>query len=153
MMRLKFWLLCLSIALNVFFIGAYMAQRLPLWSGGGAGPASEMPYETLGLSARQRAEFEAERDRFHSQLMQTRQAIRTKQEELIRLLSAQNPDRGAISAQQQEILSLQGRLQNNVIAHLLDVSAPLSQAQRQHFFGLLRERMTSHVPIGPPVCY
>lgn len=148
MIRLKFWLLCLSIALNVFFVGAYMAHRLPRWTGGGAGPASEMPYETLDLSARQRAVFEAERERFHSHLMQTRQAIRSKQDELIRLLSSHNPDRAAISVQQQEILSLQGRLQNNVIAHLLDVSASLSQVQRQQFFDLLRERMASQGPLA-----
>ena len=152
MIRFKFWLICLSIVLNVFFIGAYVAHRLSPSTGAAPGPASEMPYEALGLSARQRAAFEAERVRFHSQLLQTQEAIRSKQKELIRLLSIKNPDRAAISAQQQEILSLQDRLQNSVIAHLLEVSAPLDTMQRHHFFALLKERMTSPSSLNPPVC-
>ena len=129
-----------------------MAHRLPPSTDGAPRPPSEMPYEVLGLSARQRALFEAERDRFHSQLLHTQQAIRSEQDGLIRLLSVQNPDRGAIGARQQEILNLQGRLQNNVIAHLLEVSAPLNEAQRQHFFALLRERVTSQGSLSPPGC-
>ncbi|MBU2551318.1 MAG: periplasmic heavy metal sensor [Proteobacteria bacterium] len=153
MTRLKFWLFSLSIALNVFFVGVYMANRLPGSADGGAGSAHIMPYETLGLSAGQRAVFEAERDRFHGRMTQTRQAIRSSQDELIHLLSAGTPDRAAINARQQEILSLQGKLQQDVISHLLDVSAPLVQEQRAHFFALLRERMAQHAPLSPPICY
>ena len=148
--RLKVWLFWLSIALNVFFIGACLANRLPWSTERKAGPETVMPYEMLGLSAKQRAVLEAEGHRFHSRLIQTRQAIRSKQDELIRQLSVENPDRAAINVQQQEILNLQGRLQQDVIAHLLVVSARLSQEQRQHFFALLRERMTSQAPANLP---
>ena len=152
MMRFRFWLLCFSIALNVFFVGVYLAARLPRPTRGGPVPAQVMPYKTLGLSARQRAVFETERDRFHGQMMQTRQAIRARQEELIHLLSAEKPDRAAIGVQQQEILRLQGRLQDSVISHLLDVSDPLSQMQRERFFALLKERMISQGPMSSSVC-
>ena len=152
MIRLKFWLLCISIALNVFFVGAYMADKLPWSTDSGATQAPAMPYEALDLSSQQRALFEAERNRFHSQLMEIRQSIYSKHEKLIRLLSVEKPDRAAISAQQEEILSLQGRLQNDVIAHLLDVSAPLSQIQRERFFSMLKERMTPQGTLSPYVC-
>ena len=150
MTRLKSGLFWLSIALNVFLIGAYLAEQLPRPMEAKTGPEAVMPYEKLGLSAKQQAVFKSEGHRFHSRLMQTREAIRSKQDGLIRQLSAENPDRAAINVQQQEILNLQGRLQHDVIAHLLVVSAPLSQAQRQHFFALLRQRMASQVPANLP---
>lgn len=151
MTRLKLWLLCLSVGLNLFFAGAYLAPRLPWHKVIEEGSAPAMPYETLGLSDQQRAVFEAERGSFHSQLTQTRQAIHSKQDVLVHLLSVEKPDRAAISALQQEILSLQGRLQNNVISHLLKVGARLSQAQRERFYVLLKEHMTSRGLLSPSI--
>lgn len=154
MMRAKFWLICLSIALNVFFIGIYTAKRLlPLPSSGGTVRPPAMLYESLDLTSRQRAVFEAERDRFHSRMMATRQTIRSRQAELIHLLAMEKPDRAAIDAKQREILNLQGELQRRVIAHLLEVSAPLSQKQRDNFFALLKQRMALHGSSSPPGCY
>lgn len=152
-MRLRLWLFWLSIALNVFFIGTYMAVRLPWSTEGKARPELVMPYETLGLSPQQRAVFEAERGRFHSQLTETQQAIHSKQAELIHLLSMGKPDRAAIYAKQQEILNLQGDLQRRVISHLLEVSAPLSQKQRDNFFALLKQRMARQRSGYPVGCY
>lgn len=160
MTKIKVWLIWLSIALNVFFAGTYMAERwlpldrlLPWSSGSGRNSLQAMPYHALDLTSEQRAVFEAQRDRFHGFLMESRQAIRSRQAELIHLLSAQKPERAAIASKQQEILDLQGKLQQMVISHLLEVSAPLNQKQRAAFFALLKERMAQQMPGYPPACY
>jgi Spy/CpxP family protein refolding chaperone len=152
-MTLKTWLLGLSVALNLILIGALLSDRLPLATGDRPGHSTAMPYEALNLSDRQKALFEGERDRFHGRLMEIRQSIRSRQDELIRLLSVDKPDRPAIAAKQQEILGLQDGLQNSVIAHILEVSAPLNPEQRERFFGLLQERMVHQAALYPPGCY
>jgi Spy/CpxP family protein refolding chaperone len=153
MRRLTFWLFCLSLAMNIFFVGIYMADRQRGSTDGGTGPAGVMPYEALGLSAGQRAVFETERNRFHNQLRKTRQTIQSKQAELIHLLSMQAPDRAAVDSTQQEILNLQNTLQHDVITHLLEVAAPLNSEQRERFFALLKKRMTRHTSASAPECY
>jgi hypothetical protein len=57
-------------------------------------------YEPLELSNEQGAAFEAERDRFHGQLIKAHQIIQSKQTELIELLSMEKPDRTSISSKQ-----------------------------------------------------
>ncbi len=152
MMRLKFWLLCLSIALNIFLVGTYMADRL-LWSTTSrTGPAPVMPYEALDLSKEQQLVFDAERDRFHGLMMETRQSIRSKQDELIQLLFVEKPDHTVIYSKQQEILALQDKVQHDVIAHILDIRAQLSREQRDRFSALLRERMAQQAPFNLPGC-
>jgi len=153
MIKLKFWLLFFSMALNVFFIGVYTAERLGWSIGGEPGRPPAMPYEALDLSNEQRAAFEAERDRFHGQMIEIRQVIRSKQAELIHLLAMEKPDRAAINSKQQEILSLQDKLQRIVISHVLDVSAPLSRKQHDRFFALLKERTDQQMAGYPPGCY
>jgi uncharacterized membrane protein len=152
MMRLKFWLLCLSIALNIFFVGTYMADRMPWSTTSRTGPAPVMPYESLDLSKEQQLVFDAERDRFHGQMMETRQSIRSKQDELIQLLFAEKPDHTVIYSKQQEILALQDKVQHDVIAHILDIRAPLSREQRDRFSALLRQRMAQQAPFNLPGC-
>jgi Spy/CpxP family protein refolding chaperone len=152
-MKIKFWLFCLSIALNVFFAGIYMSDRLSWLKPGKRSPLPAMPYEALGLSDGQRAVFEAERDRFHGRLRETGQTIRHRQAELIDLLAKEKPDRAAIMDKQQEILKLQDKLQSSVISHILDVSEPLDRGQRDQFFALLKQRVARHAQTTLPGCY
>jgi Spy/CpxP family protein refolding chaperone len=153
MKRWMFWLLYLSIALNAFFVGAYMANWLSMQSGSERSRTPDMPYKALGLSGEQRSAFEAERDRFHSQLTKAHQTIQSKQTELIDLLSMEKPDRAFITSKQQEILSLQDKLQNEVISHIVDVGTLLRREQRDKFFFLLKKHMNQKMTEYPIGCY
>jgi Spy/CpxP family protein refolding chaperone len=128
----------LSIALNVFFVGADMANWFSMLSGSERSRTPDMPYKALGLSGQQRSTFEIQRDRFHSQLTKAHQTIRFKRTELIDLLSMEKPERASITSIQQEIFSPQDKLQNQAISHIVDVSTLLRREQRKKFLTLLK---------------
>jgi len=153
MKRWMFWLFYLSIALNVFFVGASMANWLSMLSGSARNHTPDMPYKALGLSGEQLSAFEAERNRFHDQMTKAHQAIQSKQTELIDLLSMEKPDRISIISKQQEILRLQDQLQNEVISHLVDVNTLLGREQREKLFALIKKHMIQEMKAYPPGCY
>jgi len=130
-----------------------MANWISMLSGSERSRTPDMPYKALGLSGEQRSAFEAERDRFHGQLTKAHQTIRFKRTELIDLLSMEKPDRASITSKQQEILSLQDKLQNEVISHIVEVSTLLRREQREKFFTLLKKYMNQQVTEYPPGCY
>jgi len=152
-MGTKSWWLGVSILANVVCLALLAAERLPSWRANHSGSSPVMPFEALDLSSEQRGVFEAEKGRFHAELSKSQQAIEAGQAEMIRLLAMPVPDRPAIMAQQQEILSLQGVLQSTVLAHLLTVSEPLTPEQRARFFGLLRQRLAQPPGKLPSGCY
>ena len=61
--------------------------------------------------------------------------------ELISLISEKKPDGQAIEAKQKAIQALQRQMQAKVVGHLLEEAGTLTPAQRQKFFGLIKDRI------------
>lgn len=148
--HLKSILFIASVALNVVFAGTYVAHKLP-WFAGVQQAASRGPlFLQLDLTPDQLTKFHTERDRFHAQLQALGQEVKTKQLELIELLTAQPPDQLAIDKKQEEIQHLQGTVQDRVIAHFLEAGSFLTPEQRTRFFQLIKERMAAGIQVCPP---
>jgi Spy/CpxP family protein refolding chaperone len=143
--------LLFSIILNAVFVGSYAAHKLALVSGAKqADNLKNPPFLQLDLSAEQLERFTAERDKFHGNLRELGQAIRSKQVELIDLLATDNPDHQAIESKQGEIHAMQTAVQDRVIVHFLQASAQLNPEQRTRFFQLIKERIVVSAPPCPP---
>jgi Spy/CpxP family protein refolding chaperone len=149
--NLKVLVLLFSIILNAVFIGSYAAHKLALVSGAKQADNLKNPlYLQLDLSAEQLERFTAERDKFHGNLRELGQEIRSKQVELIDLLAIDSPDHQTIESKQREIHALQTEVQDRVIVHFLQESALLNPEQRTLFFQLIKERIAMSTPPCPP---
>jgi Spy/CpxP family protein refolding chaperone len=132
-------LIVASVALNLVFVGTYIAYKLPSLA---AMHSSASPvYWQLGVTAEQRKQIEAEREKMQAGLHELSQEIQARQIELIGLLTQAVPAQNAIAAKQKEIQGLQASVQERIISHLLKVSEQLSPEQRTRFFQLVRDRI------------
>lgn len=140
-----------SIAFNVVLVTTYAIYKLPLISGVDQPAAPNKPlFLLLDLAPDQLKQFSAERERFHSLLLELGPQIRTKQIELIDLLETTPPDPRTIQEKQGEIQRLQGAVQDRVISHFLQASAFLATEQRKRFFSLIKERIQTSAQACPP---
>jgi Spy/CpxP family protein refolding chaperone len=131
-----------SVVLNIAFLAAYGIRRI-----------SERPrfaYEDLDLTADQRIQLEAGRNRFLRAINETGDRIIEKHLELMDLIAAEPTDRQAIEGKFHEIHSIQQSMQSNVMGHLLEDKEILTPAQRTKFFTLLKERIRAQGAPGPP---
>lgn len=148
---LKKILFIASVALNVVFIGTYLAYELPTFAGAGPPPAVGKPlFLQLDLTPDQLSRVKEARDKLQARLRELTQVMRIKQVELIALLAKTPFDQQAVKAKQKEIQHLQGVVQDRVIAHFLRVSAVLDPQQRGRFFKLLEARFNSGLRACPP---
>ena len=149
--NLKRILFIASVALNAVFAATYVTYKLPSLVGWHqpAAPAGPL-FLQLDLTPDQLTKFNAERDRFHTQLQVLGQEVKTKQLELIDLLAAKPPDQLAIEKKQEEIQRIQGTLQNRVIVHFLQASSFLNPEQRTRFFQLIKGRIETSIQACPP---
>jgi len=135
-----------SVVLNIAFIGSYVYHRSYRYFSPDR-QDQRCLFEQLDLSPGQREKFLSIRDRFHAFLNRQGQKIRSKQVELIDLLSHDHPNQTMIRAKQKEIQVLQQRRQARVVEHLLDESAIFTPEQRGKFFSLIRKRIANgHAP-------
>jgi Spy/CpxP family protein refolding chaperone len=149
--RIKALGVVFSVALNLAFLGAFAYHRaVGVESHTGPAAAAGPVFEQLELTPAQRQAFQAHREEFQRLLGRLGGELKLLQMELINLVSAPTPDRGAIVAKQKEIRRIQASIQSEVIDHLLAESALLSSEQRPRFFRLLRERMEGSAHILPP---
>lgn len=140
-----------SVALNMVFAVTYLAFKAPSLAGVSHPPGLKGPiFHHLDLTPDQINQFTAERERFHCQLQELGQEIKAKQIEMIDLLGTASPDRQAIERKQEEILRLQGAVQDRVIVHFLQGSALLDPEQRSRFVQLIKERIETSVQACPP---
>ena len=140
-----------SVALNTVFAVTYITCKLPTLAGVHQLPTpGGPPFLQLDLTPDQLTRFKAERDKFHARLQELGREIKTKQIELIDLLGAAPPDQQAIERKQEEILRLQGVVQDRVIVHFLQASALLNSEQRVRFFQLIKDRTEASVQVCPP---
>jgi len=131
-----------SVALNIAFVGSYAHRTLT------SRPA--FAYEEIHLDDDQRARMISSRDRFLRAIDRIGKDIVGRHAELVDAIAADPPDGTVIQRRLDEIRSLQQSMQQVVVEHLLEDRGILRPDQRQQFFGLLKERIRSQSPPGPP---
>ncbi len=136
----------LSISLNAVFVGTWVVQAAREGGGGprGHGQACEgvsCPlHRSLGVTDEQWGRLEPRLSRFLSDSESLCRDIRRARGELIDLMASALPDRDAIRAKQEEILSGQRGIQDMIIAHLLAQKRTLTEEQQAKLFQMIRER-------------
>ena len=140
--NLKTLAIIFSVVLNLVFIGSYVYHRSDqTFIARQNTPHRRLLYEKLNLNRMQLDRIEPIRDRFHAFLGQQGYSIKSKQLELIDLLSKENPGREDVDLKQKEIQNLQRQMQTKVINHLLAESRIFTPEQRTRFFALIRGRI------------
>jgi len=139
-------LIVLSLSLNAAFIGSWAVRAA-------RGPASStearvLPCEgapcplhrSLDVTDEQWRRLEPRLARFRSDSESLCRDIRRARGELIDLIDSPLPDRTAIAAKREEILTAQRKMQELVIAHLLAEKEMLNPEQQAKLFRMIRER-------------
>lgn len=147
-MKMKGLILVLifSLAINAAILATagyhyYRSMRL--------GPSAPYPpssgdhhiYQTLGLSDLQLAKMRPLARAFHARLEELGAAMEGKRKVLVDLLSQEKVDPDRIEGLRGEMAGIQGEIQKEVIAHILESKKILNPEQQQRFFGLLRQSM------------
>jgi Spy/CpxP family protein refolding chaperone len=148
--NLKSVLFLASIVLNAVFAATYVTYKLPSLAGVQQATSWGPLYLQLDLTPDQLRQFNAERDRFHTQLQALGQEVKSKQLELIDLLAAKTSDHLTVEKKQEEIQRIQGSVQDRVIVHFLHASSFLSPEQRTRFFQLIKGRIETSILACPP---
>jgi Spy/CpxP family protein refolding chaperone len=145
--RTKPYLIVTSVALNVAFVGMWIAH---------ASPSQARPEETgqratqhtiwcplhreLGATEKQWAEIEPRLREFQAAVGKLSQQTDAMRLEVIDLIAAEEPDRETIRAKQDEILATKRSIQGLVLDHLLAEKEVLTPEQQQQLFEMLRNR-------------
>jgi Spy/CpxP family protein refolding chaperone len=139
--NLKTLAVVFSVALNVTFIVAHVVQNLR--------GRPRFVYEELDLRAGQRAQFEAERERFLRTHGEFGNWMIQRHAELMDLLAAETVNETAIQAKLDEIHANHRALQQIVVQHLRKDREVLDPDQRRQFFSVLKERINAQGAPGP----
>jgi hypothetical protein len=152
--RLKY-IFVLSLLLNFSLLGAagftYYQQNRYRPSHFGHGAPEQVPaesstsphlFETLALKPEQRMLFEQKAPLFHGALDQEREKVDRLRGSLIGLMGADNPDNKAIGEAIAEINGVQEKMQEMVVAHMLEFKSMLDKDQQKKFFDLIHGAMT-----------
>jgi Spy/CpxP family protein refolding chaperone len=140
-----------SIVLNFAFIGTAGYAWLSSRSAANTPPRdSPFLYQELNLTQDQLDRVIPIRDRFHAQMFEIGNSVKAKQLGLIDLLAAQNVDHGAVNSFQGEIQALQQKMQDTIIAHILEETKIFTAEQRGRFFRLMKERVEKSSQQCPP---
>jgi len=145
--QFKTLLVLLSVALNVAFVGGWVARAIQakhekkvVQSIEGTHAGMPLFYEQVGVTAQQWQQIHPQLDAFRASALAVFERINGRRQELLALLAAPQADRVAIAEKQKEIRAAQTEMQNLVIAHVLAEKESLTPAQRQKYFDLLTQR-------------
>jgi Spy/CpxP family protein refolding chaperone len=145
--QFKTLLVLLSVALNVAFLGSWIAHavrtaenKTAFSSAEESGAAMPALYRQLDLTAQQWQQIHPQLDAFRASALAVFERINERRQELLALLAAPQADRAVIAEKQKEIRAAQTEMQNLVIAHVLSEKESLTPAQRQKYFDLLTQR-------------
>ena len=154
--KTKTCLIVASLALNVAFIATWISH---------ASPSHTRPEETvspetehtvwcplhreLDVTDEQWTLIEPRLRQFQSNVGELSQRTSGMRTQVIEMIAAEEPDREAIRAKQDEILATKRRIQDLVAEHLLDEKQDLSAEQQTKLFEMLRSRTSS--AHGPPL--
>jgi Spy/CpxP family protein refolding chaperone len=140
-------ILVLSLAMNTAVLAVagynyYGSNSRPSMAAGHSHDMEHHFYEVLGLSATQLEKMTPLAGSFHDRLKSLHSEMVEKKDAMINLLGAEGESPARIEALRMEMASIQDRIQQTVIAHVLDVKQILDSSQRKRFFDLLRRSMT-----------
>ena len=140
-------LLALSLGVNIAFIAIRLLHTHPAPRDRGfavpAGNDGDVPsalHREIGVTREQWRKIAPCVREFREKARAQRQKITTLRGQLIDLLMLPEPDKAAIRAKQEEILTGQRWMQNLVIEHLLLEKEHLSQDQGRKLLRYLREQ-------------
>ncbi len=138
-------LIVLSVALNVAFVGAWVAQAFPADRDGIHAPAAEDAiwcplHRKLGTTQRQWALIEPRLKEFKEATQELCATINEARREMIDLIAVDEPNREAILAKREQILAGQRKMQGLVIGRLLSEKEILTREQHAELFALMRRR-------------
>lgn len=145
--QIKPFVLTVSIALNVAFVGVWLAHaaaggRAVGESGGGAEEAVWCPlHRQLNVTAEQWREIEPRLREFRESADAICLEINGLRTGVIDELAGPEPDLQAVVEKQEQILGSQRRMQKLVIGQLLHEKQVLTETQQQQLFEMLRSRM------------
>ena len=141
-------LVILSVALNVAFVGVWLAHvatsRVQSCGNrcvpGESGTVWCPLHHELGVSTEQWKLIEPRLRAFRASADEICGRIRGHRAEIIDLLAAEEPDLTAVKAKQEDILANQRQMQALVIGQLTAEKEILAPQQQQRFFDMLRSR-------------
>jgi len=141
----KRFLIAASIALNLAFVGVWLAHAIPAGMGKEHAPATTgriwCPlHAQLKVSDAQWEQIEPRLKAFRESAQAVCQQVSKLRLEMVDLIAAPNADREAVAAKQEEIQAGQRQMQALVIEHLLAEKENLTAEQQERLFALIREQ-------------
>ena len=137
-------LIVLSVGLNVAFVGVWAVRAVgrlrPTGHADDHGKIWCPLHRRLNVTEEQWRQIEPRLAAFRRDSQSRRQKISRLRGEMIDLIAADEPDRPAIAAKQEEIRAGQRQMQQLVIEHLLAEKQVLTAEQEKELFDLLRRR-------------
>ena len=137
-----------SIAINaaVFFIAGFQWYNHSKMHDGNQ---KTKLYESLKLTESQNAQIEQRKKELVNKVNIQQQKMVLKRTELLKLLSAPQPDMKNINAKSDEISQLQRAMQGYVIDHLLSERNILKPEQQKVFFEIMKQQICPSCNHGP----
>ena len=151
------WLLYLvifSLALNLGTIGTFFYLR---YQDRREVAVKETPppmafremWAGLNLDGEQRQALRSLLPEHRRRVMEVRRELAAKRQELLDLIKGEGPPWSAIQAKVQEISTLQGSLEEEVVRFLLEFNKHLRPEQHAAFLNLVQERLGTGGGLGP----
>lgn len=153
----KVLLFTLSVALNTAFAGVWLTHAMSAPSGvppAYPGPNAHHPiwcplHRELNVTLEQWQRIEPRLKEFRSTMDSITVQVQGLRMEVVDLLARPHPDRQAIEAKQEEILTAQRRMQQLVAGHLLGETEILTPDQQQLLFAIIRNHLGGSPASGP----
>jgi len=147
------YLIVVSVGINVAFVAVWVAHA---WPSRAKNQPREQPeiwcplHRELQISPAQWAEIEPRLREFQTKVNELCQKVSGTCPQVIEMISAENPDKKAIRAKQDEILATKHKIQDLVVEHLLAEKEILTDDQQAKLFEILGRRIgcAPHPPLS-----
>lgn len=152
--RNGFWIVLIaSLAFNAGFGTTFGVRAFRHSDPGDAHFSKHDLHQQLDLTPDQELQMEASGQRLFAQVDELHRELYAETEILAELITAADPDRAVISAQQDKVSTLRREFKGCFVDHLLDVKAFLSSQQKETFNKLIRQHVFQrhgHGEMGGP---
>jgi Spy/CpxP family protein refolding chaperone len=146
--QIKPLLVILSVALNLAFVGVWLAYAATSHMGSQETPCEPGDSKTIWCPLHRELDVTPEQwEKIEPRLREFRNSadaicleIGQLRTEIIDLLAVQEPDLSTVKAKQNKILAGQRKMQALVIEQLMNEKSALTAEQQQRFFEMLRSR-------------
>ncbi len=136
-------LIVLSVALNMAFVGIWAVHAVRAHYADNSlchGNVWSPLHRRLNVTDEQWREIEPHLADFQKAARDVREDVNRCRTEFLDLIAADEPDREALRAKQEEILAGQRRMQELVIEHLISQKDVLTPTQQRELFDMMRRR-------------